>query len=677
VCGVAGIFVAPEGPKVELGALRSMVAMLGYRGPDGYGLYRDTAIGLAHARLSIIDLEGGFQPLTGEDRSVWLSFNGEIFNYVELRRSLRAQGHQFVTDGDSEVIVHLYEQYGSRAWAQLNGQFAFALWDGRVQQLWLVRDRLGILPMYYARVGSQLLFASEAKALFANGALQATIDPGAVRETFVHWSTRPPRSLFSGVQSVRAGTGVRFDANLCEHEERYWGLGFVPDPSTTLLDTDTAADQLSGLLDSAVRIRLRSDVPVGAYLSGGLDSSVIGALIRSVDSSPLETFAIRFTEASFDETDEQRRVVRLLGTKHHEVVCGDREIRDAIASVVWHCESALLRTAPVPLFILSRLVRDQGMKVVLTGEGADELFAGYSIFKEDKIRRFWARAPSSTLRPRLLSLVHSEVTAGAARNSELWRSFFGKGLTDVGDPCYSHRIRWDNTAWTLRVLAPDLREQTGTLDPDLPPKWLEWDPLARAQWLETETFMTPYLLSFQGDRVAMAHGVEVRYPFLDPQVVEFATHLPARLKMPGLRDKLTLRRLASRLLPEDVAMRPKLPYRAPMTSPFFGPDSGDFAADALSPEECVRYGLVDAEAIGRLVRKARRAHGALTGEREQMALVGALTLQLLARSFADDFALRAREARDVLDHLRPHVLEDRVAAPGAYPSVTPSTVVPS
>ena len=180
MCGVAGILVRRDGPKIELDSLRSMIAMLGHRGPDGYGVYRDTTIGLAHSRLSIIDLGGGFQPLTGEDGSVWLSFNGEIFNFVELRRSLRAQGHEFATQGDSEVIVHLYEQYGAQAWAKLNGQFAFALWDGRVRDLWLVRDRLGILPMYYAKVGSQLLFASEAKALFAHGGLQADIDPAAL-----------------------------------------------------------------------------------------------------------------------------------------------------------------------------------------------------------------------------------------------------------------------------------------------------------------------------------------------------------------------------------------------------------------------------------------------------------------------------------------------------------------
>jgi asparagine synthase (glutamine-hydrolysing) len=665
MCGIAGTYCAPGDAPVELDVLEDMVAMIGHRGPDGHGLYRDDRVGLAHARLSIIDLAGGFQPLTNEDRTVWLTFNGEIFNYLELRRELQAKGHRFVTDGDSEVIVHLYEEHGEDAWSRLNGQFAFALWDRRHHRLWLVRDRLGILPLHYTRAGSTLVFASEAKALFASGLVQARLDPAGVVETFTRWSTAAPRTVFAGVESVQPGTAVCFDHEVRGREQRYWELRFTDDPLTSRLTVDDAADELGARLGEAVALRLRADVPVGAYLSGGLDSSVIASLVRSVDRSPLETFAVRFADPAFDETAEQRRMAEVLGTDHHEIVCGDREISDVIDDVVWHCESPLLRTAPAPLFLLSGLVRDSGMKVVLTGEGADELLAGYGIFKEDKVRRFWARDSSSEMRPSLLARIHSEVDGGSGRGTEMWQRFFGRHLNETDHALYSHLIRWENTAWSLRALAPSVRASvlpdalSASLERELPVEWASWSPLARAQWLEIKTFMSSYLLTCQGDRVAMAHGIEVRYPFLDPGVVDLCTRLPTRLKMPGLRDKLTLRRLASRSLPEEIWQRPKQPYRAPMTAPFFGDGAGqDRVDELLSKDACERFGVVDSTAAANLVAKARRQGGRMSGEREEMALVGILTLQMLARSLSDELPARVRERRASFARSELHVLED-------------------
>jgi asparagine synthase (glutamine-hydrolysing) len=670
MCGVAGLLTPPGSAPVPLETLSAMVAMLGHRGPDGYGLYRDDRIGLAHGRLSIIDVAHGFQPVTNEDRSVWLSFNGEIFNFVELRRELKRQGHRFATEGDSEVIVHLYEQHGEGAWKLLNGQFAFALWDRRIDSLWLVRDRLGILPMHLAATPTGVVFGSEIKALLASRALAPVIDPAAVVETFTRWSAAAPRTMFAGVQSVQPGTSVRIDHDLHLHETRYWQPNFDEDPAGSRRTVDDAADELGSLLEQSVRLRLRADVPVGAYLSGGLDSSVIASLVRDVDSSPLETFAVRFADARFDEGVGQRRMADLLGTEHHEIGCGDAEIRDTLGAVVWHCESPLLRTAPAPLFLLSGLVHDEGMKVVLTGEGADELFAGYGIFKEDKVRRFWAADPSSAMRPRLLARAHSEVSAGAARESDLWQRFFGRNLEAVDDPTYSHMIRWSNTSWTQRVLAPTVRAAatpaafTDATGLAFPAGWAEWAPLARAQWLEITTFMSPYLLAYQGDRVAMAHGVEVRYPFLDPDVVDFAMRLPTHLKMPALRDKLVLRRLAGRTLPPVVAQMPKAPYRAPMTAPLFSPaGAAPMIDEFLSGDMCERYGLVDATVVARLVDKARRLEGRMAGEREEMALIGALTLQMLARDFIDEFGDRARAQRALLERAELHVFEDRVSEP--------------
>jgi asparagine synthase (glutamine-hydrolysing) len=435
-------------------------------------------------------------------------------------------------------------------------------------------------------------------------------------------------------------------------------------------------------------------VPVGAYLSGGLDSSVIATLARQVEAGPLETFAVRFADPAFDETAEQRRMAGLLGTDHHEIVCGADEIAGALADVVWHCESPLLRTAPVPLYLLSGLVRDAGMKVVLTGEGADELLAGYSIFKEDRVRRFWARRPSSDVRPALFSRLHPEVQAGAARSTDMWSRFFGRELTATDLPFYAHLVRWHNTAWTTRMLAPELRAAAAAahaahpaaaadaygdaiadagaiaaggeaLLAEMPPGWSSWDPLARAQWVEVATFLSSYLLSCQGDRVAMAHGVEVRDPFLDPDVVDFCAGLPARHKLVGLHDKAALRRLASRTLPPEIWGRPKQPYRAPMTSALFGPGEPDYVSDLMSDATIDRLGLLEPRAARLLRDRARARAGHLPGEREEMALVGALTLQALGQAYLVEGRARAAAARALFAAgPPPQVLVDLVGQAG-------------
>jgi asparagine synthase (glutamine-hydrolysing) len=672
MCGIAGVLNGPGLAPVEIDTLTTMAAVLHHRGPDGYGLYRDEQVGLAHARLSIIDLATGDQPLTNEDGTVWLSFNGEIFNYLELRRELIDLGHRFVTQGDSEVIVHGYEVWGEGLWPRLNGQFAVALWDSRARRLWLSRDRLGILPLHYAQAGGRLVFGSEAKAVFASGLVDPAFDPRGIDEVFSRWSATPPRTVFAGVESVRPGSAMCFEvgsSGLSRRELRWWTADWTVDPALADLSVDEAADLLGERLSEAVKLRLRADVPVGAYLSGGLDSSVLASLVEKGDA-PLETFAVRFADPAFDETAEQRRMADLLGTRHHEIVCGPDEISEALLDVVWHCEAPLLRTAPVPLFLLSGLVRQAGMKVVLTGEGADELLSGYSIFKEDKVRRFWARNPASTMRPALAGKLHPEVAAGGTRGTELWSRFFGRDLEATDHPFYAHLIRWQNTSWARRVLDRDLRAEADA-DPgaseaallaEMPDGWLEWEPLARAQWVEIATFMSSYLLSYQGDRVAMAHGIEVRYPFLDPEMIRWCSSLPTRLKMPGLRDKVALRQLASRSLPTEIWQRPKQPYRAPMTSALFGPEAPEYVHDLLSETVVTDLGLLDPKAVRMLAARAFDRKGHMAGEREEMALVGALTLQALGRAYLRDLPGRVDQARRRLAGVEPSVLVDRVGA---------------
>jgi len=668
MCGVAGVLAGPRAEPADLDELKRMIAMLGHRGPDGYGFYRDERIGLAHARLSIVGLAGGFQPIHNEDRSLWISFNGEIFNHVELRRDLESRGHRFYTQTDTEVIVHAFEEYGPAIWAKLNGQFAIALWDTRRRDLWLVRDRLGILPLFHARRGDHLAFASEAKALFGGGRVVPEFDPARLAQIFTHWSTAPHGSVFAGVESVPAATAIRFDANLVPHAERYWQPDLSGDPSLSGISLDEAADRLEEKLLDSIRLRLRADVPVGVYISGGLDSSVIAALARKLDTTRMHSFGVRFTDAGFDETPQQRLVAAHVGTEHHDILCGPQDIQSALPDVIWHGEAPLVRTAPAPLFLLSRLVRDSGIRVVLSGEGADEWLAGYDIFKEDKVRRFWARQPDSKARPKLLGRVHPFAAVTGQKDSPLWQAFFKRGMMDTDQPFYAHRTRWQNTAWSQRLLAADVRATADAaafeahIAAHLPDGWSHWSPLARTQWTEISGFMTPYLLASQGDRVAMANSIEVRYPFLDPEVDDLCAALPDRVKMLGLRDKLVLRRVAARHLPAEIGHRPKRPYRAPMTSALFGEGAPDYVHDLLSPDALARYGLADADAVAALAGKAHRQNGVMTGEREEMALVGLLTLQMLAKNVFDDLPQRVRQQRDALERAEIHVLEDGLHA---------------
>ncbi len=663
MCGIAGILVAQG--TVPLDDLERMVAVQAHRGPDGYGLYRDGPVGLGHARLSIIDVSGGAQPLRNEDGSVWVTFNGEIFNYIELRRDLEALGHRFRTASDTEVIVHAYEQWGERAWGRFNGQFAFGLWDAGRRRLWLVRDPFGIHPLHYSVAGARVVFASEVKALFASRHVTPRFDPEGLLHVFTRWSAPAPGTVFAGVRSVAPGGWVSFDTDLREESGAWWAPDFRTDPGLARSSLEALVERLEHLLREAVALRLRADVPVGAYLSGGLDSSLITTLIQRSESSPLRTFSIRFEDPAFDETEPQRAMVRALQTGHEEVLVRNRDIADHLPAVVRHCETPLLRTAPVPLFLLSGLVRRAGMKVVLTGEGADELFAGYSIFKEDKIRRFWARRPGSAWRSAPLARVHHYVGGPHGHEGQMWREFFRRGLTETDAPFYSHRVRWENTGWGTRFLRRELIAGVNAASLDaqverlLPAGWRHWPPLSRAQLIEVATFMSPYLLVSQGDRVALGHGVEVRYPFLDPGVIAFSGGLPPGVKMRGLRDKFLLRALGSRHLPPAIWNRPKQPYRAPTSPVFFGPDAPDYVRELLSHEALARHGLVDPRPAHLLAEKARARAGVMSGEREEMALVGILTLQILAEWLSRGFPGEAADAHRRLRSKAPDILEDR------------------
>ena len=633
MCGIGGILNLVEPRPIPDDSLRMMIQALRHRGPDEFGTFRDLSCGLASARLSIVDLSGGQQPIANEDESMWIVFNGEIFNYIELRPQLEKLGHRFTTQCDTEVVLHAYEEFGPKCLNLLNGQFAIAIWDKRHSRLFLARDRLGIRPLYYTQHDGQLLFASEIKAILGLPGIDAVIDPVALQQVFTFWSVQSPRSIFQGILEVPPGQYLIAQDGKLETAV-YWAPDFEEDPE--LQAERDSVEALERLLIDATQIRLRADVPVGAYLSGGMDSSLIAALICRHTDTHLETFSIGFTDPRYDESAHQRQMAQFLGTTHHELFCTHAEIGRAFPDVIWHTETPILRTAPAPMFLLSRSVHERPYKVVLTGEGADEVLAGYDIFKEARVRRFWAKYPDSPIRPLLLQRLYSDIPEIGLHDS-FRTAFFRQGLTDLHSPHYSHMIRWSTSGRNRRFLAEGDTQAADTAGMakdavPLPDAFKTWKPLAQAQYLEMVTFLAPYLLSSQGDRVSMAHSVEGRYPFLDYRVVEFCNRLPADYKQRGMREKWLLRKLTERYLPPEIVQRTKRPYRAPIQQSFFGPGEGlDYVAEVLSPEATRRSEYFNPAAVEGLVGKARA--GRQLTEVDEMAIVGILSTELLDRLF--------------------------------------------
>ena len=665
MCAICGVVNLHGCGPIEPETLQTMIAMVRHRGPDQAGMYLDDHVGLGHARLSIIDLSGGSQPLSNEDGTLWVVFNGEIFNYLELRQELESRGHRFRTSSDTETLVHAYEEYGHRCLEHFNGQFVFALWDNRSHELFLARDRLGIRPLFYTVNDGQLIFASETKSIGAHPSISLEIDPVALDQIFTFWVTISPRTVFKGVMEVPpAHYLVVRDGQT--RLERYWELDFPEQGTEPERPIDALAEELREALITSTRLRLRADVPVGAYLSGGLDSSTITSIIKNYTSAPLITFSIRFEDGRYDEGRYQNELIEHLETQKREVECTGDDIASAFPDVIWHTESPILRTAPAPLFLLSRLVRQHNIKVVLTGEGADEFLGGYNIFKEAKIRHFWARQPGSKLRPLLLQKLYPYLAQSPSRAKYYWQQFFGTGLDQTELPYYSHLPRWQNTA-TLKVLfSKNLQSLVGAydsmsaLEEILSERILRWNPLSRAQYVEVCTFLSGYLLNSQGDRMAMAHSVEGRFPFLDHHVVDLCSRIPPKYKLRGLDEKYILKRSMAAEIPESIVRRAKQPYRAPDSPCFFGPKAPDYVDELLSESGLRRSGLFDHDAVSRLLRKCERRSGQPLSARDDMAMVGVLSTQMLNYHFGEAFRHRVSRARKV-----PLKLAVRVDARGA------------
>jgi asparagine synthase (glutamine-hydrolysing) len=635
MCGVAGI-IDYTGRTNTRQTAEKMLSAISYRGPDESGIYLSPFATIGNVRLSIIDIEGGQQPMADLSGRYWIVFNGEIFNYPELRKDLEAKGYSFKTHSDTEVLVQLYAVFGKECLKMLNGQFACVIWDRVKEELFIARDRVGIRPVFYNLSDGVFTFASEIKSLFEQQRIVPEFNNESLSEIYTFWTAITPNTAFKNIFELSPGHCLVYNRDGLKIE-KYWDLRF--DNINRSLSIDDAVDKFHELFTNAVRIRLRADVEVAAYLSGGIDSSATVAYIKNIEPGVLNTFSVGFDEKDFDESSYQNEAVKYFNTTHKSFTCTSSEIANFFPKVVWHSETPMTRTAPTPMFLLSRLVRENNIKVVITGEGSDEILAGYNIFKEGKIRRFWASQPNSTLRPLLLTKLYPYLPQMKQANPNVLKMFFGYKLDEVDNPFYSHLLRWNNSNHIKKHFSTKVKDdlkEFSPLDellPHLPHGFDNWDPLAKAQWLETTVFMSGYLLSSQGDRMGMANSIEGRYPFLDYRLIEFCASLPDNYKLNGLNEKYLLKRALNNKIPESILKRSKQAYRAPIKSVFLSDNSPEYVRFMLSKEQTDRVGIFDHNSISSIWAKIEKSGTA--SEVENMLLTAVISTHLLHYQFIE------------------------------------------
>ncbi len=636
MCGIAGFYSKKEGLAQKEVVLNRMLTRIRYRGPDEAGIYLSQPFAMGNVRLSIIDLSSGQQPLCTKDGTKWIAYNGEVFNYPELRQRLEKLGHSFKTNCDTEVVLHMFEEFGADCLNELNGQFAFAIWDEKAQSLFLARDRFGIRPLYYTQVDNAVIFASEVKCILEYPGVERGLNFDALKQAFTFWAPRTPNTVFKGIKELSPGHYLIFK-NKQISVQQYWRHHFSKAKFSGTINE--ASEELYTLLKDSVRMRLRADVQVAAYLSGGIDSSVTTSLVKEIEPSVLNTFSIGFEDHNYDETNFQKQVADYLKTNHHSNTCTNADIADFLPQAIYHTENPILRTSPIPMMLLAGLVNKHQIKVVLTGEGADEMLGGYNIFKEAIIRQFWAKYPDSKFRPLLLKKLYPYIPQLADASPSMLRMFFGYQLNQTDSPVYSHLLRWRNGNQLINFLNKETQLMLNGTDPiadyieSIEEQVSQYSSIEKAQHIETNLFMSGYLLSSQGDRMAMANSVEGRYPFLDHRVAEFCSTLPDDYKIKGLNEKILLKVMMKDKLPSEVLKRPKQAYRAPVANAIV--NNNLLLDEYLNSSSINKEGLFDHRKVETLINKLRKSGS--SSEQENMALMAVLSTQILSKTFISDY----------------------------------------
>jgi asparagine synthase (glutamine-hydrolysing) len=609
MCGFVGMFHPQQlpGNVRDKDAFRAMLWSLDNRGPDEKSMLCHPTIWLGHARLSIIDIATGQQPMGWEEEGVYVVYNGEIFNYIELRKELMAQGVTFKTQSDTEVLIRLYQKYGIGMLSYLNGQFSFCIWDKKQNSVFLARDQFGILPLYYTVQNDVLYFASTIKALLQHPQIMPELNLAAMNGLTRFWVPLEQQTFFKNIHMLRPGEYMQC-STAGVVTQKYWDLSFTPPPAKT---ENEWQEEVHVTLSDAVKRRLRADVPVGSYLSGGLDSSIICALINEHHGGVYNSYSVQFSEKDYDESHFQRRVTETLNVNHHAITVTPEKIAHAYRDMVLHAEQPVFRTAPTPLLMLSETVRESGLKVVLTGEGADEIAWGYDIFKETAIRHLIHQgADEAVWREQIVNL-YPYLKHFNPRYAALMMSFYKKHSQNPKDPLFSHLTRWEAGGHIQQYFADEVRHDIAKTDVremvehSLPEAFGQFSPLQQCQYLEMKTLLSGYLLSSQGDRMSMGHSVEARYPFLDIEVVNLFASMPDALKLRGMNEKYILKQSFKHMLPEEIIQRPKQPYRAPESLSLL---QGGLIEEYLSAEKLRQTGLFHPDLVDKLTQKLRDAN---------------------------------------------------------------------
>ena len=643
MCGIVAFNGLKCGGETSSEWLRLMLSMIQCRGPDESGIYFDECVGLGTARLSILDIHSGQQPFSSQDGRYWIVCNGEIFNYLELREELSQLGHSSHTGSDTEVLLRAIIEWDIQALSRLNGQFAFVCYDRRKGRFLAARDRFGERPLFYLRHEGGVVFASEIKAILALPFVHRELNRDGLKNLFHLWANFPGETCFRGIAAVPPG-------HFAVHQNESWKIEpyFQPScvASENVLDFEEAKQRLQTCLRESIRMRLRSDVEVGAYLSGGLDSAIVTAIAQEESQRKIRTFSLGFCDKDYDESSYQHLVSQHLGTKHEEITMSRAQIVSSFSDTIWHTESALFRTAPVPMLHLAQLVQKNDIKVVLTGEGADELFWGYNIFKETLFRKGFHDFEDDSARLEKLGMLYPYLAHFSSSRSKFLLGFYRNFTKEKFPGFFSHEIRFANGLFSTQLLKGDYdadREKQRLLAylSGVSTDFMDGSVLERTQLLEMTTLLSGYLLSSQGDRMTSAHGVEGRYPFLDPQVFDFACSLPLEYKIKdGINEKYILKECFKELLPPEICARPKQPYRAPQTLPFLETEGIVYAEELLSPENVRCCGCLNETAVQSLFSKLKKSKSEKISPREDQAFILLLSTLELHKRFVREFPMR-------------------------------------